>query len=70
MSDGTPDFDRLQALLKALGPEQDGMSIAELDGYVAALTACPEPVPPLEWLPEVRGGDRAFAEGGPLRRCR
>ena len=62
MNDGTPDFDRLQALLKALGPERDGMSIAELDGYVAALTVCPEPVPPLEWLPGVWGGDRAFAE--------
>ena len=62
MSDGTPDFDRLQTLLKALRPEQDGMSIAELDGYVAALTVCPEPVPSLEWLLGVLSGDRAFAE--------
>ena len=62
MSDATPDFDRLQALLKALGPERDGMSIAELDGYIAALAVCLEPVPPPEWLPGVWGGDRAFAE--------
>ena len=62
MSDATPDFDRLQALLKALGPERDGMSIAELDGYIAALAVCLEPVPPPEWLPGVWGGDRAFSE--------
>ena len=62
MNDSTPDFDRLQALLKALGPERDGMSIAELDGYIAALVVCLEPVPPPEWLPGVWGGDRAFAE--------
>ena len=62
MRDGTPDFDWLPTLLKALGPERDGMSIAELDGHVAALTVCPEPVPPLEWLPGDWGGDRAFAE--------
>ena len=69
MSDGTPDFDRLHTLLKALGPERDGMNVAELDGYVAALIVCPEPILPLEWLPGVWGGDRAFwetAEAGEL----
>ena len=42
MSDTDPDLDRLQDLLNAIPVERDGMTVAELDGYVAALIVCPE----------------------------
>ena len=42
MSDTDPDLDRLQDVLNAIPAERDGMTIAELDGYVAALIVCPE----------------------------
>ena len=38
------------------------MTIGELDGYVAGLIVCPEPVLPAEWLPPVRGGEDGLAE--------
>ncbi len=38
------------------------MTIAELDGYVAALIVCPEMVLPSEWLPGVWGGEHEFAD--------
>ena len=38
------------------------MTIAELDGYVAALIVCPEVVLPSEWLPGVWGGEHEFAD--------
>ena len=40
------------------------MTIAELDGYVAALIVCPEVVLPSEWLPGVWGGEHEFADVG------
>ena len=53
MSDTDPDLDRLQDLLNAIPVERDGMTIAELDGYVTALIVCPDMVLPSEWLPGV-----------------
>ena len=38
------------------------MTIAELEGYVAALIVCPEMILPSEWLPGVWGGEHEFAD--------
>ena len=62
MSDTDPDLDRLQDLLNAIPVERDGMTIAELDGYVAALIVCPDMILPSEWLPGVWGGEHEFAD--------
>ncbi len=62
MSDTDPDLDRLNDLLHAIPAEGDGMSIGELDGYVAGLIVCPEMVLPSEWLSGVWGEEHEFAE--------
>ena len=62
MSDTDAELDRLHDLLNAIPAERDGMTIAELDGYVAVLIVCPEMVLPSEWLPEVWGGEHEFAD--------
>ena len=62
MSDTDPDLDRLQDLLNAIPVERDGMTVAELDGYVAALIVCPDVILPSEWLPGVWGGEHEFAD--------
>ena len=60
---GTDDeLDRLADLLNGIPVERDGMTLAELDGYVAALIVCPEMIPPSEWLSVVWGGEGAFAD--------
>ena len=38
------------------------MTIAELDGYVAALIVCPDMILPSEWLPGVWGGEHEIAD--------
>ena len=53
MSHTDPDLDRLQDMLNAIPAERDSMTIAELDGYVAALIVCPEMILPSEWLPGI-----------------
>ena len=62
MSGTDPDLDRLHDLLNAIPAERDGMTIAELDGYVAALIVCPDMILPSEWLPGVWGGEHEFAD--------
>ena len=62
MSDTDPDLDRLHDLLNAIPAERDGMTIGELDGYVAALIVCPDTIPPSEWLPAVWGEDHEFGD--------
>ena len=62
MSDTDEDLDRLNDLLNGIPVEREGMTIGELDGYVAALIVCPEIVLPSEWLPGVWGREGAFAE--------
>ena len=62
MSDTDADLDRLQDLLNAIPVERDGMTIAELDGYVAALIVCPDMILPSEWLLGVWGGEHEFAD--------
>jgi len=44
-------LDRLDDALDALGP--DAMLVEELDGFVAGLLLCPEPIKPGDWLPTV-----------------
>lgn len=46
---------RLGQALAALGVEV--MTLSELDGLLAAVIACPEPIPPEEWLPLVWTGE-------------
>jgi len=62
MSEAPDDLDRLNELLGAIPLECESMTIGELDGYVAGLIVCPEPVLPAEWLPTVWGGENGFAE--------
>ena len=62
MSDTDPDLDRLQDVLNAIPAERDSMTIAELDGYVAALIVCPDMILPSEWLQGVWGGEHEFAD--------
>ena len=62
MSDTDTDLDRLQDVLNAIPAERDGMTIGELDGYVAALIVYPDTIPPSEWLPAVWGEDHEFGD--------
>jgi uncharacterized protein len=48
------DYDRLDALLDALG-NGDAMIVEELDGFLVALACGAEEVPPEEYLPEILG---------------
>ena len=53
-----PDYlDALEAALMALPEESEAMVLSQLDGFVAGLVVCPEPIPAEEWLPEVWGDD-------------
>ena len=61
MSDTDDNLDRLNDLLNGIPVEREGMTIGELDGYVAALIVSPEMILPSEWLPGVCGGEGAFA---------
>ena len=49
-------LDHLSDLLNALPAEQLPMTLSELDGYVTGILACPEMIPPSEWLRGVWGG--------------
>ena len=62
MNDADPDLDRLHELLCAISDGRDAMTVAELDGYVAALIVCPDMVTPSEWLPGIWGEEHAFAD--------
>ena len=42
MSHTDEELDRLEAMLNGIPVEWEGMSLAELDGYVAGLIVCPE----------------------------
>ena len=55
---------RLNELLLALSVDNMSMTLSELDGYLTGVLACPEMIPPSEWLPEVWGknGQVHFAD--------
>ncbi|WP_375569640.1 UPF0149 family protein [Seohaeicola saemankumensis] len=57
-------LDRLNELLFALPVDNMPMTLSELDGYLTGVLACPEIIPPSEWLPEVWGetGEAHFAD--------
>jgi uncharacterized protein len=48
------EIETLETVLEAIDPD-DSMAVEELDGFLAALACCPEPVPREEWLPMVLG---------------
>lgn len=64
MDQSDQEFDRLNALLHALPAENMPMTLSELDGYIVGLLACPEMIPPSEWLPHVWGetGEAEFPD--------
>ena len=62
MNDADPDLDRLDELLCAISAGREVMTVAGLDGYVAALIVCPDMVTPSEWLPGIWGEEHAFAD--------
>jgi uncharacterized protein len=64
MTEEEKRLDRLDDLLHALPFENMPMTLSELDGYVTGVLACPEMIPPSEWLPLVWGetGDAHFAD--------
>jgi uncharacterized protein len=55
MEQANEELDRLSELLFALPSENMPMTLSELDGYVVGVLACPEMIPPSEWLPHVWG---------------
>jgi len=46
-------LDHLEELLHALPLEDMPMTLSELDGFLTGVLACPEMIPPSEWLQEV-----------------
>jgi uncharacterized protein len=52
-------LNQLSECLIALPPENDGMLLSELDGFVAGILVCPEMILPSEWLPIVWGEEIA-----------
>lgn len=64
MDQSDQELDRLNALLHALPAEAMPMTLSELDGYIVGVLACPEMIPPSEWLSHVWGetGDAEFPD--------
>lgn len=48
-------LERLDDLLEALPGKNEPMTVSELDGFVTGVLACPEMIPPSDWLPRVWG---------------
>lgn len=51
----TSNIEALDQMLLSLPEENDGMLLAEFDGFCAGLVVSPEMIPPSEWLPHVWG---------------
>lgn len=64
MGQSDQDLDRLNELLHVLPVEHMPMTLSELDGYVTGVLACPDVIPPSEWLPLVWGetGEAEFPD--------
>jgi len=58
------DIDFLDEILSRLPQENLPMTASEFDGYVTGILACPDLIPPSEWLPHVWGRteDAAFPD--------
>lgn len=55
MDQSDQELERLSALLHALPIENMPMTLSELDGYVVGVLACPDMIPPSEWISHVWG---------------
>jgi uncharacterized protein len=53
---------QLEKELAALPGDGEAMLISELDGFLAGVVVCPDPIMPSEWLPLVWGGGDEDAE--------
>ncbi|PVA05264.1 UPF0149 family protein [Thalassorhabdomicrobium marinisediminis] len=64
MDQSDQDLDQLNALLQALPIDNMPMTVSELDGYIVGILACPEMIPPSQWLPQVWGktGEAEFPD--------
>jgi uncharacterized protein len=64
MDQSDQQLDRLNELLHALPAENMPMTLSELDGYVVGVLACPDMIPPSEWMSHVWGetGDANFPD--------
>lgn len=64
MSRSELDIDRLDEILSTLPQDNLPMTASELDGYVIGILACPDLIPPSEWLPHVwgRNGEADFPD--------
>lgn len=51
---------RLGRKLGRLAEEGGAMPVVEMDGFVAGLAVLPDPVPAVEWLPQVWGPETVF----------
>ena len=54
------NLDHLSDLLNDIPPDQDGMTLAEFDGYVAGLLVCPEMIMTTKWWSPIWGGTGAL----------
>lgn len=48
---------RMDDALEAIGGEDSGMLLSELNGYLTGIILSPEPIAPAEWLPEIWDAD-------------
>ncbi|WP_305971049.1 MULTISPECIES: UPF0149 family protein [unclassified Mameliella] len=64
MDQSDQELESLSALLHALPVENMPMTLSELDGYIVGVLACPEMIPPSDWLPHVWGetGEAEFPD--------
>lgn len=56
MSSNRQRLKQLDQELASLPDECKAMSLSMLDGFIAGIAVCPEPIMPEEWLPFVWGG--------------
>lgn len=62
MEDLSPELTQLEERLAALPESREAMLLSELDGYLAGVLVCPEPIPQGEWLSPIWRGDVDGAE--------
>jgi len=66
------EFEALEALLISDAVPEDCMDLEMLDGYLAAVIASPQVIPPERWLPGVwsaHGEEASFGSGSQMQRA-
>jgi len=66
------EFEALEAMLISDVVPEDCMDLEMLDGYLAAVIASPQPIPPERWLPGVwsaHGEEVSFGSGSQMQRA-